>query len=197
MFELILLLGVGLFLVGLFAFWAFAQWGVAVELPPSEVAHIAGFVPLRGASYRRAERLFDARDYRFLAAQPALKEATRRLERDRRRIALEWLRLVREDYGHLLRFRRVLLACGAPTDAQTEWRLLRERLAFVFVHAVLTQWIRLFGLYAAPRAHTALLASLRQVSTLLAVLLGRLSPSQLADLKEIWAAQQSSLSLAD
>lgn len=197
MLELILLLGAGLFLAALFLFWILGQWGAEFELPPAQVAHLTELVPLMGVSYQRAERLFDSRDYRFLAAQPALERTARQLEQDRRRIALQWLQLVREDYARLLRFRRILVACGAPTDPGTEWRLLRERLAFLVLYGVLTLWIRLFGLYAAPRAHTALLASLRQVSTLLAALLSRLSPSQLADLKEIWAAQQPGLSLVD
>lgn len=190
MLELILVLGVGLLFVGLFAFWALSYLGGTRELAPSQVTELTEFVSLRGVSYQRAERLFDGRDYHFLAAQPLFKDAARQLERDRRHIALEWLRLVREDYMQLLRFRRALLTCGAPTDAKTEWRLLRERLAFVAVHRILTLWIRCSGLYAAPRAHTALLTSLRQVSTVLSALVGRLSSDQLAELKQVWAAQQ-------
>jgi len=191
-FELILFLAAGLLLAALFLFWVLGQWGAEFELPPAHVARLTELVPLTGVSYQRAERLFDARDYRFLAAQPPLAKAARQLEQDRRQIALQWLQLVREDYARLLRFRRILVACGAPTDTRTEWRLLRERLAFLVLYGVLTLWIRLFGLYAAPRAHTALLNSLGLISTLLARMLTRLSHTQLAEVKQLWAPAQTS-----
>lgn len=197
MLELTLLLAAGLFLALFFFIWALGQWGIGLELPPPEVAHLTELVRLPGASYERAERLFDARDYRFLIMHPNLQSAARELERERRQAALLWLGLVHQDFRRLERFRSALMACGVHSDRPTEWRLLKNRLAFEVVHRILTLWIQMFGLYAAPRAHTALLASLRQASTLLAALLGRLSPSQLADLKEIWAAQQPSLSLVD
>lgn len=191
MFELILLLAAGLLLVAFFVVWVLGQWGVEVELPPAEVAQLTELVALKGVSYRRAERLFDAGDYRFLACQPLLKTAARVLEHDRRQIALHWLGLVRNDLRQLERFRRMLLACGATTDLKTEWLLLKNRLSFHAFHFLFSVWIRLFGLYAAPRAHTTLLSSLGRISTLLARILTRLSPMQLAELKQLWTAAQN------
>jgi len=189
--ELIVLLGAALFLLALFAFWGLAHWGIELELPPAEVLPLTELVTLSGVSYRRAERLFDARDYRFLACQPRLQAAARELERDRRQIALRWLGLVRNDLCNLERFRRILLACGVVTDLKTEWLLLKNRVSFHVVYVLLSVWIRLFGLYVAPRAHTALLASLGRISTLLARMLARLSPTQLDEVKQLWAVAQS------
>lgn len=190
MIELIILLMAGVLLAALFLFWSFAQWGTGFELPPAQVAQLVELLPLSGVSYERAERLFDARDYRFLASQARLQEAARQLERDRRQIALRWLKLLREDFDKLERFRRVLVAHGGATDPPAEWKLVANTIAFHFTHRLLTAWIHLFGLYAAPRAHTVLLAAVRHVSTILAGVLARLSPNQLAQVKQFWAARE-------
>lgn len=197
MLELILLLAGGLLLVALFFFLALGQWGIGLELPPAQVAQLTDLVPLSGVSYSRAERLFDARDYRFLLSQARLREAARQLERGRRQAALLWLGLLREDVGKLQSFRRTLEACGVKTDPRTEWGLLSCVLCFHSLHRLLTLWVSLFGLYAAPRAHTALLDLVRRVATLLAGLLTHLSPGEFAEVKQSWVARELSTSLAE
>ena len=192
MLELVVLLILGLVFVALFLFWVLGLWGVEFEFPPSQVARLTELVPLAAASHTRAERLFDARDYRFLTSHPRLRQAAHQLERDRRQTALVWLKLVGEDFGRLQQFRRTLVAFGAKTDLRTEWRLLTHAVSFHALRHLLAFWIRFFGLYAAPRAHTALLASVRRLSTNLASVLAHLSPSQLRELKQTWQAQAPS-----
>lgn len=187
MTELFILLIATLLLAALFLFWALGQRGVGVEPPPAQVAHLVELVPLSGVSYKRAERIFDPGDYRFLAAQPALKEAARELERDRRRAALLWLKLMREDFDKLQQLHRLLVACGARTSPRAEWALLMNSVQFVLLRGLLALWIRVFGLYATPRAHTALVGSAREVSSHVACTLARLSAGQLAEVKEKWA----------
>lgn len=196
MLELIILLAAGLLLVGLFVFWALSQWERGVELRPAQVAPLLELVPLLAASHERAERIFDARDYRFLVSQPHLRQTAQQFECHRRETALLWLRLVREDFERLQQFHRTLVRCGARMDARTEWSLLLSVVSFRLFYGLLTVWIRVFGLYAAPRAHTALLGSIRRVSSLLADVLARLSPGQLAEVKQFWPAPESTASFS-
>jgi len=186
--ELTILLIVGLVLALLFLLLVANLGGRVPETPPAPAEELLGLVPLPGISCPHLDRLFDSTDYEFLSRQQ-LPEVARQLDRDRRQAALLWLGLLRQDFLKLRQFHRTLLACGARTSPRAEWALLVNSFSFRLSCPLLALWIRVFGLYAAPRVHTALLASLRHVSTVLAATLGRLSPDQLAQLKEAWAAQ--------
>lgn len=195
MLELLLLLAAAVFLFVFFLLWAFRQWGTSIEAPPVHESQLTELVLLSGVSYPRVERLFDPADYNFLAGDPRLRDVARQFERDRRQAALLWLRLLQEDFEKLRRFHRALVAYGAKTDLRTESRLTVDAIFFQVVRPLLTTWIGLFGLYAIPRAHLALLVSVRQLSSLLATLVARLSPAQLAEIKQSWSAHELKVSL--
>lgn len=186
MLELTILLIAGLILAVLFVWWAVKLWASEFEVPPAQVEELLQLVPLAGISYSRVEQLFDAGDYCYLD-RLRLHYVARRLERDRRQVALLWLRLMREDFDKLQQFRRVVMACGASTSTRAEWTLLMNSLSFRLLHGFFAVWIRLFGLYATPRAHTALVGSARVVSSQVAAFLARLPPNQLAEVKHRWS----------
>lgn len=191
MLELTILLLAGLILAVLFVWWAVKLWAREIEALPAQVGELLQLVPLSGISYDRVEQLFDATDYRYLD-RLRLHDAARRLERDRRQVALLWLRLMHEDFDKLQQFRRILMTCGVRTSPRAEWTLLMNSLSFRLLHGLFAVWIRLLGLYATPRAHTALVGSARAVSSQVAAFLARLSPGQLAEVKQRWSLRGES-----
>src|ERR1700737_3175331 len=60
-------------------------------------------VELPGLGFRSFPLLFADSDYRMLSAEPRLLHLARQLRRDRRRIALKWLRSLRRDVLSLWR----------------------------------------------------------------------------------------------
>ena len=190
MLELIILLVVGFVLAAMFVWWAVQLWGRNYEVPPAQVGELLQLLSLSGVSYRHVEQLFDAGDYRYLE-RLRLSEVARQLNRDRRQAALLWLGLLREDFVKLQRFHRILLACGASANPRAEWTFLVNSLSFRLSYALLAVWIRVFGLYAAPRAHTALVRLAYEMSSQVACVLARLPPAQLAEVKQRWAFRES------
>lgn len=190
MLELTILLIAGLILAVLFVSWALNLSAGRLEVPPTQVGELHGLVPLSGVSCQQVEHLFDAGDYRYLECL-RLHDVARQLERDRRQAALLWLRLLREDLEKLRRFRRLLMVCGAKTNVQMEWAVFVNSISFHILHRLLDTWIRLFGLYATPRVHLALVRPAREVSSQVACVLARLSPAQLVEVKQKWAFRGS------
>lgn len=186
MLELTILMIAGLILAALFVSWALNLSAGRLEVPPAQVGELQGLVPLSGISYGQVEQLFDASDYRYLE-RLRLHDAAQQLERDRRQAALLWLRLLREDFDRLQQFRRLLTACGERTNPRMEWALLVNSTTSRLLNRILDVWIRLFGLYATPRVHLALVRPAREVSCQVACALARLSPNQLVEVKQKWA----------
>ena len=176
----------GLILAALFVSWALNLSAGRLQVPPAQVGELLHWVPLTGLSYEQADQLFDASDYRYLD-RLRLHDVAHQLERDRRQAALLWLKLMREDFDRLQKFRRLLTACGARTNARMEGALLLNSISFRLLHRLLDVWIRLFGLYATPRVYTALVRPAREVSSQVACILARLSPAQLVEVKQKWA----------
>lgn len=190
MLELTILLVAGAILAALFVLWGIELGAGEFEVAPVQLEDLFQLIPLPGISYAQFEQLFDARDYRYLE-RLRLHDVARQLERDRRQAALLWLRLLREDLDKLQQFRRLLVVCGARTSVRAEWALLTSFLSFRVWHGLLGLWIHLFGLYAPLRVHTALAGSAYRIFSQVACALARLSPTQLAEVKDRWAFRVS------
>ena len=190
MIGLILLLVIGVVLAILFAI---ALWrGTPKPQETRETARIVfEVVDLSGLSFEQAGILFDDSDYRILHAVPALKNIAWNLRRDRRRLALLWLKLLRKDLSSLWRFSRLLTSYGASADPREELRVATSAI-FGFVMLWCLSAIILIG---GPFVLPALLRSARfrveKLSLSCAGLLGRIPQARWGEIQDAWTIEAS------
>jgi len=115
-------------LLGFVLFCCFLYIGLwdfpaSVNNPPA-VQAVRKMVKLNGLSLAGARVLSDDSDYRALLSHPALRETARKLRRDRQRLFLQWMRMLRNDLKELYRFRRFLVRCGADVGWGEELKIL-------------------------------------------------------------------------
>lgn len=94
-----------------------------------------------------AQRVFDPGDYRWLREELWFPQAAVILARDRKQLALKWLRALRRQFTELVRLPDPAAEGTSATGGPSSWRLLWLTLRFHFLlsYAILVVW--LFGPY--------------------------------------------------
>ena len=84
-------------------------------------------------NYAPMERLLDASDFRFLAAQPGHRpEVAKRLLAERRKIFSEYLELLVRDFNHLHFLARLMLVHSAQDRPELARELFEQQIQFYF-----------------------------------------------------------------
>jgi hypothetical protein len=81
---------------------------------------LADIVQLRGVRFKNFARLFSDADYHALRAEPKLVRIAENLKKDRRHLALNWLKSVQSDVLTLWRLRRLLVSYGVSQGRSVE-----------------------------------------------------------------------------
>ncbi len=89
---------------------------------PASFGRVAEIVPLPGLRFPYANRLFDPADYIELFGSALPERLIIAVRDERKRLALLWLRLLREDVRTLWRFRRAMASYGISAGPLDELR---------------------------------------------------------------------------
>jgi hypothetical protein len=122
--------------------WLFVKGvGTRAESPFEDSA--SGFEQLETSSLNLAERIFDPGDRDWLGNELCFPEAAVALERHRKRLAIQWLKALRNSFKELVR-----LPQPSPDASKSSgWELLRLTLRFHFLINYALLAVRLFGPY--------------------------------------------------
>lgn len=153
---------------------------------PASFGRVAEIVPLPGLSFPYANRLFDPSDYVDLRGSAISDRLVAAARDERKRLALLWLRLMREDVRTLWRFRRAMAAYGISAGPLDELRVaLAGAGAIGFIQALrVSVW--LFGplrLAAFGSISRAYIEDIRRVS---ASLFDRIPPGRRPEFEGSW-----------
>ncbi len=113
-------------------------WETPEEFPPDALEDPA-FLNL-------SQRVFDPSDYRWVREELCFPQAAEILARDRKQLALKWLRALRGQFKELVRLPEPAADSQAPARA-ISWRLLALTLRFHLLLSYTTLVVRLFGPY--------------------------------------------------
>ncbi len=187
MTELILLLVTGLLLAGLFLFALLI--GHPKRHEESEAAEILfEIVPLPGLRFKQAAVLFDDSDYRILRRVPALKNDVWHLRRDRRRLVLLWLRLMRKDLISLWRFRRLLTRYGVSGSLQEELQIASTAIMGLLLLSCLSIFVTVLGPFALSGLLRNARSHVKDLSDSCASLLGRIPSARWSEIQNEWSS---------
>lgn len=185
---LILLLVIGVVLAILFAIALFRGAPRPLKTRDAQQA-LFEVVNLPGLGFKQAGILFDDTDYRILHDVSALKNIAWHLRRDRRRLSLLWLQLLRKDLSSLWRFNRLLTSYGASAGAVEELRVATSAI-FGFVMLWCLSAVILVG---GPFVLPALLRSARfrveKLSHSCAGLLDRIPQAKWGEIQDAWTIE--------
>jgi len=140
-------------------------------------------VPLPGLDFKHSRVLFDGSDYRSIAVEPRFKAIAEQLRRDRRHIALAWLRLLRTDVYTLWRFRRLLTTFGVCASVNEEFATVVTAARLLLLLLVLRLSVMFFGPFAFASAAARVQDRVRGFSSSCGGMLARLPMYQLTQLK--------------
>ena len=92
--------------------------------------------------------LFSDTDYRLLASEPQWRSLARELRKDRRDIALDWLRELQKDVFSMWRFRSFLTRLGLTVGMRNDLSEAFRSLLLLSLLCVVRVSVRLLGPYA-------------------------------------------------
>lgn len=139
-------------------------------------------------SRKTADQIFNARDYRLLRSNPALSVTARRFRRERRRIALMWFCLLREDLRKLHRFRGFLVQSGLSTSLSEEIQVGYQLCCAVIALNLMKMVVFVFGPFALEGFSRRARLPIEGMSRASAKLLNRLPSSQWQSVAREWQA---------
>ncbi len=183
--QLIFLLALGclLFLFSFFALW---------RTPPRNEANgeareaLSRIVSLPGLDFAHAPALFQDADYRWILQNAGPRSVAKQLRRDRRRLALSWLRQLQTDVFVLWRFRRLLTTLGVPSTIREEAGVAGKALGVLLLLLGLRLFVALFGPFSFGRMAAGIQSGVRHFSRGCSATLGRVPMYKLPELEEYW-----------
>lgn len=186
--ELVVLLVVGAVLtLGFLA--ALLKGPRAAAATPGDSRELIDVVSLPGLGFRHAHRLFESADYDLLLSSPRLESVALRFREERRRLVLQWLRLLEGDVRSLWRFRRMLASYGISRGLAEEVGIAAKGLAILTTLLVLRLVVALTGPFALVAALRYVLTPVKEMSRSCADLWHAAPPQLAARLKQEWADQ--------
>lgn len=164
--------------------------GVPQPAAPATFGRLAQVVPLPGLSFACPDRLFDPADYQAVRATGAPAMLVNAVRNERRRLALLWLRLLRDDVQTLWRFRRLLAAHGASAGAAGELRLALSGLSALALIGLLRVLVSFAGPLWAASFCRAGRNRVELIWQACAGLFGRIPAQQAEAFARAWAASR-------
>ena len=107
--------------------------------------------------------LFSDTDYRLLASEPQLRSLARELRKDRRDIALDWLRELQKDVFSMWRFRSFLTRLGVTVGMRNDLSEAFRSLLLLSLLCVVRVSVRLLGPYAFGKTAVAVRTSVENL----------------------------------
>ena len=108
--------------------------------------HLAGMV-WNESGLIFAERIFDPTDYKWLHDELCFPNAARLLASHRKRLAIHWLKALRNSFNELVRMPDPATADGKEAPGNSTWQLFWLTLRFHFILSYAFLVVRLFGPY--------------------------------------------------
>ncbi len=170
---------------------------VLIRVPPREQVNshtmevLVRIVPLPGLEFPHASTFFQETDYDWVLRTTGKRHIAKQLERDRRRLALTWLRQVQEDVLALWRFRRYLTLCGMSATIGEELSIGVKAVQILVYLEFLRIFVALFGPFALARLVPRVRGGARGFSQSCGAVLGRIPMYKLAELASAWQKLQS------
>jgi len=107
--------------------------------------------------------LFSDTDYRLLASEPQWRSLARELRKDRRDIALDWLRELQKDVFSMWRFRSFLTRLGVTVGMRNDLSEAFRSLLLLSLLCVVRVSVRLLGPYAFGKTAVAVRTSVENL----------------------------------
>jgi hypothetical protein len=156
------------------------------QVPGQAMETLLKIVPLPSLEFRHSGVLFDDADYRSIATEPRLRAVAEQLRRDRRRLALSWLRLLQADVFTLWRFRRLLTTFGVSAGLREEFATARRAVGLILFLLGLRLFVALFGPFAFASVAAKIRDRVRGYSCFCGETLSRLPMYRVAQLETDW-----------
>lgn len=158
------------------------------QASPAGCGRLAQFVPLPGLSFPCPERLFDSADYQAALVKGAPAFLAHAIRKERRRLALLWLRLLRDDVDTLWRLRRTMAAYGASAGAAAELRLALSGTTAMIMIGLLRLAVALAGPFPAASFCRTSRNRVEAIWQVCAGIFGRLPAERAPEFERAWAA---------
>jgi hypothetical protein len=184
---------IGLFLFILAAFIlliAFLAQGFQGQAKPEADASariaLGQMVTLQATSFVQGDRLLDDAEYLLLRANPQLRQLAGQLRKDRRELALLWIRALLQDLHSLWRFRRFVIQHGAPAKFGEEWAIVHSYVVAVIFLNLLKLSVLVSGPFAFARFARRAYFPVEAMSRAAANILARVPSAGWPDLERTW-----------
>jgi hypothetical protein len=162
--------------------------GVPQPVAPAAYGRLAQVVHLPGLSFAHPERLFDSADHRALVSNGAPVFLANAVREERRRLALLWLRLLRDDVNTLWRFRRMMAAHGSSAGAAGELRLALAGAAAIGLIYLLRLAVTAAGPFQTATICRASRNRVEMIWQACAGLFGRIPAEHAGEFERAWAS---------
>ncbi|MGH9793739.1 MAG: hypothetical protein ACRD5G_03115 [Candidatus Acidiferrales bacterium] len=159
--------------------------GAPTRQAPASFGRVAEIVPLPGLSFSYANRLFDPSDYADLRGSAISDRLVAAASDERKRLALLWLRLMREDVRTLWRFRRAMAAYGVSAGPLDELRVALAGTGIGFLQALRVS-VSLFGPFRLAAFGGISRAYIEDIHRVSATLFDRIPPSRRPEFEGSW-----------
>ena len=144
MIQLLLMVFIGILFLGFALFFALGRKSDKNENCPDSEAELLRMLRLHSLEFDPVN-LFSDTDYRFLASEPRLRAIARELRKDRKGIALEWLRELQKDVFSMWRFRSLLTRLGVAAGVHNELSEAVQSLLLLSLLCVMRLSVTFFG----------------------------------------------------
>lgn len=189
MIELLLMLFIGILFL-CFALFALGRGSSAntSDYPESE-AELERMLRLPGLEFDSTNLLSDA-DYRFLASEPRLRSVARELWKDRKNIALQWLRQLQRDIFTMWRFRAFLTRLGVTATVGSELSEAVRSLLLLSLLSSLRLSVKILGPYSFGKIAASLRTGVEKTNKSCAAILANLPPDRWPQIAAAWQRAQ-------
>lgn len=191
MVQLVLMLGIGLLFLVLGLFVLVRGFRPNTANSAASDFELSGMLRLASLEIENPALLFSDADYRLFRSEPRLKPLARELWKDRRWIALAWLRQCQSDVGLMWRFRRFLASRGASDTAQGELSALFQLFGLMSLVGLLRVSVWLWGPYAFTSVALEVWAHARRLKRSCASMLERLPREAWHEVAAEWGGAQA------
>jgi len=135
--------------------------------------------------------LFSDTDYRLLASEPQWRSLARELRKDRRDIALDWLRELQKDVFSMWRFRSFLTRLGVTVGMRNELSEAFRSLLLLSLLCVVRVSVRLLGPYAFGKTAVTVRTSVENLKRSCVATLSNLPREQWPQIAAEWQRVQA------
>jgi hypothetical protein len=179
-------------LIGLLFIFLLLLWALRTNRSPS---HSGGDSEISLEEFWRpslmlVDRIFSSQDWDFVRKE-ATHEVQKEFLRERKSVALLWLKQTRRDAESLMKFHRRTIRRNIELKPSLEIRLAVDYLAFLFLCTVLQMLIRARGPFRTRRMAGHAFGAAKELWSLSAQLVFGLDPSRHEKINAVWTNKQT------